>query len=100
LPKLIELKRGNETILVEATDVQGEGIVQAAGSMEKNLDPLIAVVRPLSESLIEALQSLERRPNSISAEFGLSFNLEGNIYVVKASGEASLKVTLTWNAND
>ena len=83
---------------METTDVHAEGLVQVSGSVEKNLDRLVGAVKPLSESLLEAIQSLEKKPDSISAEFGLSFNAEGNIFVVKASGEASLKVTLTWGA--
>jgi hypothetical protein len=39
----------------------------------------------------------EQRPTKFSTEFGFKTNLEGNIVMVKASGEASLKITAEWD---
>jgi hypothetical protein len=97
--QLIRLKRGKMTVYVESTDVETRGLVEAGdlGGREKSIDKLLGVIEPVSESILNAVHGLgERTPDSVSAEFGLSFTAGGNICFVKASGEASLKVTLTW----
>lgn len=50
--------------------------------------------------IIDAFRRLKDQdlpPQKASAEFGLQFNIEGNAYVVKATTDASIKVTLEWN---
>jgi hypothetical protein len=52
------------------------------------------VIKPFCESLRNSLISLgDNKPNSYSAEFGLSFSGEGNVFFAKVSGEATVKVT-------
>jgi hypothetical protein len=55
------------------------------------------VITPLSESIISSVDNLSKKPDSITAEYGLSITAEGNLFVVKAAGEASLKVTFAWS---
>lgn len=43
------------------------------------------------------LRDHEPCPQKASAEFGLQFNIEGNAYVVKASTDASIKITIEWS---
>jgi hypothetical protein len=38
----------------------------------------------------------EHWPNEITVEFGLSFSAEGNVWVIKARGDMTCKVTMTW----
>jgi hypothetical protein len=40
---------------------------------------------------------MDKKPNSATAEFGLKFCVEGNLIFAKASAEAGLTVSLTWN---
>lgn len=100
--KIIELESGKSTILMETTDVGYEGsLVQAGGiDLEKNLDKMLERIQPFCESIINNFEKLKRKPGSASAEFGLSIAGEGNLFVVKASGEATIKVTLNWSLND
>ena len=42
----------------------------------------------------------ERRPSKATVEFGVSVSVEGNVYVVKGTGEATIKVTAEWNFDD
>jgi hypothetical protein len=97
--KLIELESGRTTILVESADVGYQGsLVQAGGvDLEKNLDKMMERMQPFCESIIKNFEKLKRKPSSASAEFGLSIAGEGNLFVVKASGEATIKVTLNWS---
>ena len=100
--KLIELESGRTTILVESADVGYQGsLVQAGGiELEKNLDKMMERMQPFCESIIKNFEKLKRKPSSASAEFGLSIAGEGNLFVVKASGEATIKVRLNWSLNN
>jgi len=51
------------------------------------------------ESLVSYFENLTAKPTTASAEFGINFTIEGNIFVAKASTEASVKVTLNWTLN-
>jgi len=91
---------GNDssTFLIESTEVEDyDGVQQASGHMEKEFDKLLERVKPFCESIINNFQSLSNKPTSASAEFGLNVTVEGNVFVVKASGQATLKITLNWN---
>jgi len=46
------------------------------------------------------LRDFEPCPQKACAEFGLQFNIEGNAYVVKASTQASIKVTIEWSLHE
>jgi Trypsin-co-occurring domain 1 len=55
-------------------------------------------IKAYCTSLVKTFQSLasEYAPDNITAEFGLKLSGEGNVYVVKTTGEASLKITAEW----
>lgn len=105
--RLIEVNTSEGSILVESTDVSEpaslikaqEEIIQAGVTeqVEKNLEKMLSVINPFCEALVKNLRSMgDYKPSSASAEFGLSFSGEGNVFFVKVSGEASIKVTLNW----
>lgn len=101
--KILEIEAGNNnTILIESSEVGYEGsLVQAGGiNLEKNFDKMLERLQPFCESIIKNFESLSKKPDSASAEFGLNVAGEGNLYVVKASGEATIKVTLNWSLNN
>src|SRR5262245_24664366 len=97
---LIQLESGDNKIWVESTEVDFEGGLAPAGALEtaeKNIEKMLGVIKPFCDSLRNSVSSLgENRPNSYSAEFGLNFSGEGNIYFAKVSGEATIKVTANW----
>jgi hypothetical protein len=99
MTKLIELEADGTKILVEASDIRQEGLekVGIVEEAEKRLEKILEVIRPFSRSLVMNITALgDDKPDSASAEFGLSFSVEGNAFFVKAAGEATLKVTLNW----
>ncbi|HEY7081537.1 MAG TPA: CU044_2847 family protein [Nitrososphaeraceae archaeon] len=101
-PKLLDIKpsEGNDPILIEVTEVEGErgGVVQAGGG-KIGFDEMLGRIKPFCESIIGNFEGLTKKPNSASAEFGLKVSAEGNLFIVKATGEATLKVTLNWSLN-
>jgi hypothetical protein len=99
--RLVDLKTSSDDktlFFIESTEVEDSSKVQqATGYTEKEFDKLLKRVKPFCESIIDNFQTLSTKPNSASAEFGLNVTAEGNIFIVKASGQATLKITLTWN---
>ena|SRR5215211_322062 len=95
--KLIEVKSGSGMILIETDDVKlPSRVAKAGGRVDKNIDKMLEKVQPFCESIIRNFENLTLRPTTASAEFGLNFTFEGNVFVVKASAEATVKVTLNW----
>lgn len=104
MAKIVELKSGDQTILVEASDLGYQGGVVSAGATDvaqKHLDKMLEIVRPFSESLLNTFESLsDRKPDSATAEFGIGISGEGNLFFAKLSADVNIKVTLNWSLNN
>lgn len=99
MEKVLEIKptEGKEPILIESTEIEYDsGVVQAGGS-KLSFEEMLQKVKPFCESIITNFRELSVKPDSASAEFGLKISAEGNLFIVKAAGEATLKVILSWN---
>src|SRR5690348_16721815 len=95
--EILEIEIGNnDTILMESSEVGYKASLVQAGALEKDFDKMLKRLQPFCECIIKNFQNLAKKPDSASAEFGLNVSAEGNLFVVKASGEASIKVTLNW----
>jgi hypothetical protein len=102
MAEVVQLKISSEddtSIFIESTDanVKHSSVRQAGRSKEEKLDKLLEGVKPFCGNIMESLRTLVVKPDSATVEFGLSFNAEGNCFFVKAGGEASIKIALTWN---
>lgn len=98
--KLVKLQTEHGSFLIESAISEKSGTLQQAGGIsdtKKKLGELLDVITPISESIISSVDKLSKLPDSITAEYGLSITAEGNLFVVKAGGEASLKVTFQWS---
>ncbi len=105
MPQLVKMKLGESgTILVEVPEEEG---IRRVGKVKKLLDAADQAFDRLVQNeivenckvLVGAFEQLKEQslpPRKASAEFGLQFNTEGNIYVVKASGQASIKISVEW----
>ena len=101
--KLVKLQTAHGTIMMESSISESSGTLQQAGGItdtKKKLGELLDVITPISESIIGSVDKLSKKPDSITAEYGLSITAEGNLFVVKAAGEASLKVTFQWSPDN
>jgi Trypsin-co-occurring domain 1 len=102
--KLIEMEtESGKSIFIESSVSEDTGEVVEAGGIDKireKLDDLLKVVNPLSETILNSLEHLPKRPDTVTAEFGLSFTVEGSVFVAKASGGATLNVTLAWSSKE
>ena len=62
-----------------------------------------AAIVEIAASTVSAIQGAgERaaRPDAVEVEFGLKFSGKGNVIVAEASGEATLKVKLTYSGRE
>lgn len=53
-------------------------------------------VRPIANTIIAKLKNLTIIPDQIQVEFGLKLTAQAGAILASASGEANLKVALTW----
>jgi hypothetical protein len=103
--KLIEMRANDTNVLVAVAVPEaavgpvsrpGEEIIEKIDQQFDNVkDLIIRSCRPLTEAF--KTLSAEGQTVSAEAEFGINFTLKGNIYLVETSGEASLKIKVTWN---
>ena len=98
--RLVKLKTGQGTILVESAISEETGMIEPAGGITdtvgKKLSDMLEVIQPIAESVLQARDRLAAKPDTVEVKFGLSVTAEGNMFVVHASADASLKVTFTW----
>lgn len=99
----------HSTILVEAAEpavVYGQSSIQEAGAGKDAAAKALDAATDLSSSIQSfcaravsgfSEMAVERRPTKAIVEFGLSISVEGNVYVVKGSGQATVKVTAEWD---
>ena len=104
--KLIELDAGDGGTILVAVDIPeaSVGRVSTTGelpmekvdrSFDAVKDLIIRGCRPITQAF-KVLQK-ESQPVSAEVEFGINFTAKGSVYVVESTGQASLKVKITWN---
>jgi hypothetical protein len=71
------------------------GVVERA---QRTFEAALRPIRAVSEGVLAELRAVPRHPDSVSVEFGLEFTANSSAVVVGASGAASIRVQLTWEA--
>ena len=95
--KLIKLEDGT---LVEV-EVTGKEVQQIAGGLAEKVDATINKIKPVllktCQPIVAAVKDLREEVDleQVEVEVGLSFDIEGNVYVAKAKAGANIKVKLT-----
>jgi hypothetical protein len=86
------------TVFVEVEDPGG--LVRAAGGSQKphrvtrTFQAALATIEPIAQSIVDRMAALG--PQGIEVELGFKLTTEGTALLVKGSGEANVKVKLTW----
>jgi len=103
--RLILVRIGNIEVKVEAVPVAGTEatsgrVPKAAGSVLEAFgqaqDAIIEVAKSTAEMIEKA--GAAARPDRVDVESGLRFSASGMVIMAGAAGEASLKVTLGYDA--
>jgi len=96
------------TIYVEATDhvvVRDQDGIQEAAKGKDAVTKAVDAAQELSQSVQALCASVvgdfmamtEGRPTKATIEFGVNVSIEGNVYLVKGAGEASIAITAEWD---
>ena len=98
-----QIEENDEVILVELTPTVGVRSVSISPTdmLEKSkeaMDHAMKSIRGMAKKTVRTIKEIpiSERPTTISVEFGLKLNAEGNAVVAKAGMEATLNVTMTW----
>ncbi len=98
-----QIEEDDEVILVELTPTAGVRSVSISPTdmLEKSkeaMDHAMKSIRGMAKKTVRSIKEIpiSERPTTISVEFGLKLNAEGNAVVAKAGMEATLNVTMTW----
>ena len=98
-----QIEEDDEVILVELTPTAGVRSVSLSPTdmLEKSkeaMDHAMKSIRGMAKKTVRSIKEIpiSERPTTISVEFGLKLNAEGNAVVAKAGMEATLNVTMTW----
>jgi hypothetical protein len=97
--KVQPIVANGKTIFVETSSVENEDELSQMGGIDvsKHLEKMLEVIKPFCESIVSAFDKITKKPKSVTAEFGLTVSGEGNFLIIKASGEATVKVVLEWD---
>lgn len=101
MANLIQVPLDDEDFIfieVEDTDNSGKSFVnrgdKAIEKVTSTFEKSIAPIQKISQSVITKLKNVS---TEVAVELSLKFNMEGNLIITKASGEASIKITIKWN---
>jgi len=95
--RLIKLDDGT---LVEV-EVAGDEVQQIAGGLAEKVDATMNKIKPIllrtCQPIVAAVKDLREEVDleQVEVEVGLSFDVEGNIYVAKANFGANVLVRMT-----
>lgn len=90
-----------ESVLVEVPESVGSqgryGVEKTSRDLRDAYAQLKGLLGEVASDMGSQLASPQQHwPNEITVELGLSFSAEGNVWVIKAKGDMTCKVTMTW----
>lgn len=103
MSKHIESVAGNSgQILIEVSEAGGKvGFGVQAGEDKKKAENAfnqgLKTIRLAANSLLETLDTLEERPDTVRVDFAIKFDAEGRAMIANPGGDAQLRVSLGWN---
>ena len=109
--KIIEMPYEDSKVLVavDIPDIQASGEIKKVGALDwltgkpepvgQDFGTITDMIIKYSKPIVKSFQAISKEtipPKRANVEFGLSFGGKGNIYLVEASGEASIKINIEW----
>ena len=98
---------GRSTVVFESTDTEVDsslvlevdeyGMQETSSRVEDAYNQLKKLLQDVSADLGGAIAANPSGLSEVSIEFAVSFTGEGNVWVVKTTGQGAVKATLTWN---
>lgn len=101
--QVVPVRVGGVDLLVEAVAVAGTEPMSRVGDAARGVVDAFAVAEEAIGAVCERVAGVVSltashvsKPSSLVVEFGLKFSAKGNVIVAGASGEAALKVTVSY----
>ncbi|HYX14579.1 MAG TPA: CU044_2847 family protein [Nostoc sp.] len=103
--KLLELNTEDGSTILVAVELPDASVgrVSLTGELpidkvEANFDAVKDLIVRGCRPITKAFRTLQQESQPVSAEveFGVNFTAKGSVYVVESTGQASLKVKITW----
>ncbi|MEH1934309.1 MAG: CU044_2847 family protein [Nostoc sp.] len=103
--KLLELNTEDGGTILVAVELPDASVVRVSPTgelpiekVEANFDAIKDLIVRGCRPITKAFRTLqqESQPVSGEVEFGVNFTAKGSVYVVESTGQASLKVKITW----
>lgn len=91
----LELDDGSK-VLVEPIHVKGITEAGVSGKVSKKVDEILSIIPNISSSILDAVYKMDKKPSSLSTEFGIGISAGGNIILTSVNAEAHFKVKLEW----
>jgi hypothetical protein len=79
----------------EQVSVGTDVVAKAKASLQEVVD----VLRPLSDTLTDAVERMVKRPDSLEVSFGIKLGVSAGVIVSKGSAEANLDVKMIWDGS-
>ena len=103
---IVEFETEDGTVVLVRTtdDLPGEVVVRGMGDSgvvqraQRSFEAALRPIRAVTEGVLAELEAIPRHPDSVSVEFGLEFTANSSAVLVGATGAASIRVQLTWQA--
>jgi len=70
-----------------------EVVVQA----QQKLEEALAIVRPVANTIIEKVKSLNQPADAVEVKFGVKMSAELGAIIASGSAEVNYEITLKWN---
>lgn len=104
--KLLELDTEDGGTILVAVDVPESAVAPVSLNaelpierVERTFDSVKDLIVRGCRPLTQAFRQLHEETQAVNAEveFGINFTAKGNIYLVESTGQASLKIKVSWN---
>lgn len=98
---------GGGAVLVQTTQgsgpagvvTRGINVVPTVERAQQSFVKALDTIQAVSDSVLEQVNELRRRPDEIQVEFGLELSAQaGTALLAAAAGTAHLRVAITWKA--
>ena len=103
MKSILAFPNSNGSILIQSADEDKSTVVgtskidDAIQKVSDSLSVKFGILSDVTDAVSHALKRSDKAFTNVEVEFGLAFTAKGNIFVVEAEGEATLKVKLVFD---
>lgn len=85
---------------VETGGVSRRGTQAVVESATMAFEQALGKLKPMCAAIVRQVRDAAEQPEEIEVEFGIKLSAEAGFILTSASGEANLKISVTWKRKD